>query len=55
MKNKARNLPEGTTERQRDGKTEQKKKKKENQKIRLQGTRSNEQIFQRQKLTDCRV
>ena len=28
MKNKARNLPEGTTERQRDGKTEQKKKKK---------------------------
>ena len=28
MKNKARNLPEGTTERKRDGKTEYKKKKK---------------------------
>lgn len=54
MKNKARNLPEGTIERQRDGETEQ-EKKKENQRIRLQGTRSNEQIFQRQKLTDRRV
>ena len=28
MKNKARNLPEGTIERQRDGETEQEKKKK---------------------------
>ena len=27
MKNKARNLPEGTIERQRDGETEQEKKK----------------------------
>ena len=55
MKNKARNLPEGTIERQRDGETEEGKKKRKIKRIRLQGTTSDEQIFQRQKHTGCRA